>query len=108
MKKPNGNCYVFECKESNKAFDDRYGCIRCETSGIQGRCNLADNRSFGKCVTCKIGEFFNPVNCTCETARILSKEMMQYGNKQSSVAEEQCWTKDDVFKYKACIEEAMK
>lgn len=101
-KQLNGVCNVIVCKDG-KALNSDFSCSEC-SGGAKARCDASGNDLFGRCIECNIGQVMDQETCQCVSARRLSKEVMQYGNKTSSVVlADQCWTKEDSEEYKKCI-----
>jgi len=102
-KQRNSYCNVIVCKDGTKALDSDFKCV--DYDGYKnGRCDIAGNDLFGRLVKCENGKIFNAKTCTCDTARSVSQEIMQYGlSGRNAIVADQCWTKESAGDFKNCV-----
>ncbi|MBR3510889.1 MAG: hypothetical protein IKN73_02400 [Alphaproteobacteria bacterium] len=96
-------CLQWRCAKTNDALTraGETGCSQCIKSMKDGI-----NPLNGTCVQCGTGKYFDPeTQGFCRESRKITKAELLYGpgkTKDSPIGE-QCWTKTDNDKYKACV-----
>jgi len=102
-KQINGICTSVVCADGSKGLDSSYNCVSCGDTIQSGKCSVYGNVSFGKCIKCAVGQYFDATDCTCKEARKFGTDALKYGNNKTEAASLQCWSLEDFAKYKECV-----
>lgn len=105
VKNESANCWVYFCKDPDKAFPsagDITNCTDCSSS-VRGGSSMRD----GTCVKCRVGEYFDAQSDSCKPASAYSKTELQYGKgktkNNNTNLDNQCWTKVNPEEYAECV-----
>nr|MBQ0091680.1 hypothetical protein [Candidatus Enterousia merdequi] len=99
----NGICTAVICSDGSKALDSSYNCVACGDTVQSGKCSVLGDNSFGKCIKCPVGQYFDNVDCTCKDARRLGTDALKYGNNRTEAATLQCWSLVNMEKFQECV-----
>lgn len=101
------NCYIYVCKDPDKAFPEAgktNECVEC-MSDVRGGPSPKD----GTCVVCsKLGEYFDIASGDCKPAQGFTHNDLQFGKGKlkgdfKNNLTDQCWTMASPQDYKECV-----